>query len=332
MLNETPAQLVAHLTHPNGWWRDTAQRLLVLKQDKSVVPALQADRADARTTCWRASTRCGRSRGSARSTLALVREQMKDRNPRMRVQAIRASETLYKAGDNVARRRLPRADEGQRSGRRDSGDADVEPLQAARRRGLIKETMEANKARGVQEIGELLLQRLAAAATTRRPASRPSSRSSWKEGRDHLQEPVLDLPRRGRPRRGRRRRASGAMMAPPLAGSPRVQGHRDYVIKVLLHGMTGPLAGQTYTQVMVPMGAQNDEWIADIASYVRNTFGNTAPFIAPADVARVRAATASRKTMWTLSGARGDAAAPAAGRTDVEGDRESQRRARAAAA
>ena len=25
----------------NGWWRDTAQQLLVLKQDKSVVPALQ---------------------------------------------------------------------------------------------------------------------------------------------------------------------------------------------------------------------------------------------------------------------------------------------------
>ena len=30
---------------------------------------------------------------------SLVREQMKDANPRMRVQAIRASETLYKAGD-----------------------------------------------------------------------------------------------------------------------------------------------------------------------------------------------------------------------------------------
>ena len=41
MYSETPAQLVAHFTHPNGWWRDTAQRLLVLKQDKSVVPALQ---------------------------------------------------------------------------------------------------------------------------------------------------------------------------------------------------------------------------------------------------------------------------------------------------
>ena len=41
MYSETPAQLVAHLAHPNGWWRDMAQRLLILKQDKSVVPALQ---------------------------------------------------------------------------------------------------------------------------------------------------------------------------------------------------------------------------------------------------------------------------------------------------
>ncbi|HEV2293469.1 MAG TPA: PVC-type heme-binding CxxCH protein [Tepidisphaeraceae bacterium] len=37
----TSEQLVAHLKHPNGWWRDTAQRLLVERQDRSVVPALQ---------------------------------------------------------------------------------------------------------------------------------------------------------------------------------------------------------------------------------------------------------------------------------------------------
>jgi hypothetical protein len=92
----------------------------------------------------------------------------------------------------------------------------------------------------------------------------------------------------------------GSMMGPPIAGSPRVQGHRDYVIKTLLHGMTGPLAGQSYTQVMLPMGTQNDQWIANIASYVRNSFGNNASFVSPADVARVRAASASRKSMWTF--------------------------------
>ncbi len=35
-----PVQLVEALSHPNGWWRDTAQRLLVERGDKSVVPAL----------------------------------------------------------------------------------------------------------------------------------------------------------------------------------------------------------------------------------------------------------------------------------------------------
>ena len=33
MLSETPAQLVRHLNDPNGWWRDTAQQLLILAQN-----------------------------------------------------------------------------------------------------------------------------------------------------------------------------------------------------------------------------------------------------------------------------------------------------------
>ena len=92
----------------------------------------------------------------------------------------------------------------------------------------------------------------------------------------------------------------GTMMGPPLAGSPRVQGHRDYIIKVLLHGLTGPLADKTYTQVMLAMGAQKDDWIAAVASHVRNDFGNTGTFVTAADVARVRAATSARKLPWTV--------------------------------
>ena len=40
MLDETPEQLVAHLAHSDGWWRDTAQALIVSRSDKSAVPAL----------------------------------------------------------------------------------------------------------------------------------------------------------------------------------------------------------------------------------------------------------------------------------------------------
>ena len=37
----SPAQLVTTLGHPNGWWRDTAQRLLVERGATSVAPALK---------------------------------------------------------------------------------------------------------------------------------------------------------------------------------------------------------------------------------------------------------------------------------------------------
>ncbi len=37
----TPAQLVAALSNPNGWWRMTAQRLLVERGERSAVPALE---------------------------------------------------------------------------------------------------------------------------------------------------------------------------------------------------------------------------------------------------------------------------------------------------
>jgi glucose/arabinose dehydrogenase/mono/diheme cytochrome c family protein len=40
MSKESSMELVGHLSHPNGWWRDTAQRLLVERGDRSVVPAL----------------------------------------------------------------------------------------------------------------------------------------------------------------------------------------------------------------------------------------------------------------------------------------------------
>jgi hypothetical protein len=40
--------------------------------------------------------------------------------------------------------------------------------------------------------------------------------------------------------------------------------------------------------------------VASIASYVRSSFGNSGGMVTPADVARVRAETAARKTPWTL--------------------------------
>lgn len=42
MLTQSTSQLVSLLAHANGWWRDTAQRLIILRSDRdSVVPTLK---------------------------------------------------------------------------------------------------------------------------------------------------------------------------------------------------------------------------------------------------------------------------------------------------
>jgi len=140
-----------------------AQRLLVLKLDKSVVPALQ--------TMARGTPLLARFHalwtleGLSALDAPLVREALKDPNPRMRVQAIRLSETLYKAGDRSFA-------EDYRAATKDA-DADVamqalltlNTLKVPDASAIVRATMEGTKTRGVQEIGRYLLAPPAAAAT-----------------------------------------------------------------------------------------------------------------------------------------------------------------------
>jgi glucose/arabinose dehydrogenase len=98
MYSETPAQLVEHLTDANGWWRDTAQKLLVLKQDKSVVPALKNMARSSPNQLARIHA-LWTLEGLGSLEPALVREFIKSPDSKLRIQGIRASETLYKAGD-----------------------------------------------------------------------------------------------------------------------------------------------------------------------------------------------------------------------------------------
>src|SRR5690606_27275797 len=127
----------------------------------------------------------------------------------------------------------------------------------------IERTMAANQARGVQESGRYLVEEASAASGAPEGLS-PEHVAQFERGSTIYRELCFEChganglgePMAGAP--------AGTTMAPPLTGSPRVQGHRDFVIKTLLHGLTGPVGGRTYTQVMIPMGQQTDEWIADV--------------------------------------------------------------------
>lgn len=89
----SPAELVPHLAHANGWCRDTAKRLLVEKADASVVPQIEL--------LARGESALGRVQalwtldGMRQTRWEVVGAAMADADPRVRNAAVRISEALF---------------------------------------------------------------------------------------------------------------------------------------------------------------------------------------------------------------------------------------------
>ncbi len=294
MLDEKSEQLVAHLEHPNGFWRDTAQKLLVVRQDQSVVPALQTMARTSKNPLARMHA-MWTLEGLGALDATLAREKLKDENPRVRENAIRATETLIKAGDKSLIADITAL----------ANDADpnvvIQVIGTAKVQNfpdwekLAQLTITASKSAGVQEIGKALI-------TVPKPMDTNVFSKEQivvlKKGEAIYKELCFachGFDGKGMPMQGK----PGVTMAPPFAGSKTIAGHRDGPVLVLLHGLAGPVNGKTYEAQMVSMATNSDDWIASVASYVRNSFGNSGAFVTPDEVKRLRVATKDRTQPWT---------------------------------
>lgn len=89
---------------------------------------------------------------------------------------------------------------------------------------------------------------------------------------------------------------------PPLAGSEWVLGGTERIVRVVLHGLAGPVQvkGATYNGAMPPQGgALNDKDLSYVITYIRNSWGNQGTMVTPEMVKKVRAETASHPGSWT---------------------------------
>lgn len=301
MYDESLSELLKHLSHPNGWWRDMAQQVLVQRRDKSVTPALvylvkNSDNLLARFhALWSLE-------GIGTLESSLVKAMMNDPNPRMRIQAMWASETLYKAGDQTLAADYLRL----------MNDSDTQVKMRAMMTGrllkirgteaAVKKIMASDQSAGVQLVGQQVLEPPVVTAFFGR------SNPNFSEEEKARVEAGLDIYNSlcstchgplgtGTPV------GPGQLMAPSLVGSARVQAHSDYVIKTLLHGLAGEIAGENFSgALMAPMGNQSDEWIASVASFIRVNFENESSLVTAEDVARVRRETSAQKVPYTFEG------------------------------
>ncbi len=95
---------------------------------------------------------------------------------------------------------------------------------------------------------------------------------------------------------------------PPLVGSDWVTGSEERVIRIVLHGLQGPITviGANYNSAMPPFGRVagsgfnwSDDKVAAVLTYIRQEWGNQAPPVTAAKVTEIRTTVGDHKP-WTV--------------------------------
>jgi mono/diheme cytochrome c family protein/glucose/arabinose dehydrogenase len=299
MLDMSSNQLVQYLSHANGWWRDNAQKLIVVRGDKSVIPDLKAMVLNTSTSQLGRIHALWTLNGLKALDNETIIKVLKDKDHELRKTTIWASEERVIKGDEQLISALkPLINDP---------SADVR-FQLA----LTLRFSNSEKAESLMK--ELLAQNtdnIIITSSHKKYQSILDSRALSKKNALLLKEADQKLINQGslifnqlcatcHGADGKGVAIGGKnMVAPPLASSSNITGDPEKLIKILLHGLSGPINGKNYPDVMPALGANDDDYIASVISYIRNDLGNKASVVKPADVKKVRHETSGRDKSWT---------------------------------
>lgn len=311
MLDDATSKLVTYLDHPNGWWRDNAQKEIIVRQDRSVVPALKQIWKGERGPL--ASKPSPLARLHALWTLegldaisrADVLAALGDSDAQIRKAAVRLSEPFIMKNDAEMLDRLRSLG--------DDGDAEViaqlvlsiDHCFAGKERELVNGIVSDNDDHPlISALGETLARNEEARQFgSKLQVLKPADRKLVMNGNIIFKSLCTAC-------HGPEGKGLPSAIAPPLISKFKLIAKRDAVIRIMLHGLEGPVDGKTYPEKMIAMGANSDEWIASVLNYVRYDLGMKSfpdmPYdylnwviIQPEDVAKVREKYADRKEPWT---------------------------------
>jgi mono/diheme cytochrome c family protein len=280
LLNKSAESLVDYLAHPNAWWRNTAQKLLVLKNDKSVIPDLVDivnGNENALSSLLNPKKDYGLERLHALWTLdgmdaadkEIIKTALADKDARIRAAAIRISEPLLEKQDPEIFAELKKL----------MNDSNPEVLQQLilsfrinndETNPLVQSILDKHKNNEVIRFtaGENLNPSYSEVQALKEKYKLRGGDAANQivNGFKIFQEYCSTC--HGKDGKGINQ------LAPSLIGSPRVTGSDEITLNILLHGLTGPVDGVEYNGPMAPIGEQTDEYIADVASYIRAHLNN----------------------------------------------------------
>ena len=331
MLEESTVELLRHLGHDNGWWRDTAQKLIILRNDRETVVPLLNGMARFNQNALSRLHAVWTLEGIGALERDFVEEIYADRDPRLRRAAIQIAErwisdpatieglrVLAKERDEVVAQQLVLT----------LGMSDGEA------RPLAEEFIQTIARQHLSSRGMILATGVALWGSDDLPLVKdimngnkidPATAASWKQALanwnrglvypEGMNDDHKRLIRDGEVRfyqscvtchgadgKGIEVPGTDSYLAPSLANSPRLAKDPATLIPVLLHGLAGPLDGKNYQAgFMAPaaaLGLTRERDIATVLSYMSFVWGNGEP-VTEDEVRKIKDQTRDRKTPWT---------------------------------
>lgn len=296
---KTPNQLVEYLAHGNHWWRINAQKLLVLNKEKSAIPALkhmllEHSSATARLhALWTLE-------GLDVVELGLLTKAFSDKDENVRAAAVRISEQLFSTQDqsivNIWRKLL--------------NSADIEMAEqillsiyyldvSDSIRGEFV-TFAKNKFvnhKGITSIAQAMDYLIKGErAQAELAKGNKAFAESMQRGKQHFSSLCADCHGED----GTGTAAGTGLIAPSFANNARVNGDVSILSRIVLQGLVGDIEGKNYLgMTMMSLASNDDQYIADVLTYIRNSFGNKSEPITPEQIAQIRKLE-NKKTPWLI--------------------------------
>ena len=289
--NLASKDLVKHLESPNGWTRDTAQKLIVYNQDKSVVPALKQlfERTSSVNTrvvaLW-----CLEGLESMDKTTLF--KALNDPQDRIRTSGIRLAEAFLKNKDQKVETKLISMIEGASKDvalqlvlsldpkiNTKYADLQVRIQETHKEKTLVHHYLQAKKDEAtLAELGEI----------AKNGAKLYNNFCFTCHGKQGNGTQVAG--------------SSKELLAPSFRNHEWFQNKRtDFIARVMLKGETGPIDGKTYGEGnMIPLEHMyDDQQMSDLINYIGRRWNGWRSPIKPSEIAKVRQEVKDRKKPYT---------------------------------
>lgn len=297
LLSQTAAELVDSLAHENQWWRLEAQKLIVIGQHRSVIPKLKQMVRSHHNPLAKIHA-LWTLEGLGEIDTALLMELMNSAESDVRVTAIRISEQVLNDSE-IESNWLSLA-----------ADSDIEVSQQVVLSAFYTLNEHRDQILATAKSTHGSAQGLVAIETAMAILSAQNERASKLAELDSISASLIIEGEKSynsmcytcHGEDGRGTVSGGSLIAPSLHNNARVGRNITSLVNLVTHGMTGPINGENYSgAVMTSIASNGDQWVANVLTYIRSSFGNEASMISAQQVADIGALYASRETPWTQS-------------------------------